>query len=177
MTQPRRFHLHRTIDVTGVSGTGHVADGVQWPDGSASVRWRGDRPSTVWWASFADVQHVHGHGGNTIIVWDDGEDGYTPPPPGSDRDALPEDLRQLIAPHMRDYVSTACETALALDKASTIHHAALDTLMDWETRQHASCRITRKQDMARCQCDCHTPAGAKQQGGVTNPSPVPITPL
>ncbi len=80
---------------------------------------------------------------------------YVPPPPGSDRDALPEHLRALIAPHMRDYVSTACETALALDRASTIHHAAMVTLMQWETRQHATCRITRKQDMAKCQCDCH----------------------
>jgi hypothetical protein len=30
------------------------------------------------------------------------------------------------------------------------------TLMDWERRQHAACRLTRKQDMARCVCDCHT---------------------
>ena len=81
---------------------------------------------------------------------------YTPPPPGSDRDALPDHLRALIAPHMRPYVSTACETALACDRASTIHHPQMATLADWEQRQHAACRITRKQDMAPCQCDCHT---------------------
>lgn len=81
---------------------------------------------------------------------------YVPPPPGSDRDALPEELRAMVAPHMRPYVSTACETALALDKAAQIHLPSMATLADWERRQHAACRITRKQDMANCQCDCHT---------------------
>jgi hypothetical protein len=70
-TRPRTFGLIRDHDVTGISGTGRIADGVLWPDGSASVRWRGDRPSTVWWASFADVLAIHGHGGYTRVVWDD----------------------------------------------------------------------------------------------------------
>jgi len=87
--QPRRFHLQRTTDITGVSGTGRVADGILWPDGTATVRWRGDRPSTVNWDRLADAEHVHGHGGHTVIVWDDPEpapaghcphcpDGHTP---------------------------------------------------------------------------------------------------
>lgn len=71
ITQPRRFYLQRTHDVTGVSGTGHIADGVLWPDGSASIRWTGQRPSTVWWSTLDDAIHVHGHGGNTRIVWID----------------------------------------------------------------------------------------------------------
>lgn len=69
--QPRRFHLQRTTDITGVSGTGRVADGVLWPDGTVSIRWRGERPSTVFWDSLADAEAVHGHGGHTRIVWDD----------------------------------------------------------------------------------------------------------
>jgi hypothetical protein len=74
MTQPRRFHLQRDHDVTGVSGTGRVADGILWSDGTASVRWLGDRPSTVFWDNgLADAEHVHGHGGHTRIVWDDPE--------------------------------------------------------------------------------------------------------
>ncbi|SFD13602.1 hypothetical protein [Streptomyces aidingensis] len=95
---PRRFHLHRTVDVTGASGTGRVADGVMWPDGTVSIRWRGPRPSTVTWNNLADAEHVHGHGGHTTIVWDDPEpapdiylgspgcphcpDGHTPPEHG-----------------------------------------------------------------------------------------------
>ncbi|AEW92929.1 MULTISPECIES: hypothetical protein [Streptomycetaceae] len=74
MTQPRRFHLQRDTDITGASGTGRVADGVLWPDGTASVRWRGPRPSVVFWGGgIADAESVHGHGGYTRIVWDDPE--------------------------------------------------------------------------------------------------------
>jgi hypothetical protein len=70
-TESRRFHLERDADVTGVSGTGHVADGVQWPDGTAAVRWRGERPSTVHWDRIDDAIAIHGHGGSTRIIWDD----------------------------------------------------------------------------------------------------------
>lgn len=81
---------------------------------------------------------------------------YTPPPPGSDRDALPEHLRGLIAPHMRPYTSTACETAEACRLAGEVHRNHADELRAWETREHAACRVTRKQDMASCDCRCHT---------------------
>lgn len=70
-TRPRTFGLIRDHDVTGISGTGRVADGVLWPDGTVSVRWRGDRPSVVHWGGLDDVEHVHGHGGHTRIAWDD----------------------------------------------------------------------------------------------------------
>lgn len=67
--QPRLFHLQRDHDITGVSGVGTVADGVLWPDGTASVRWRSDHPSIVFWdRGAASVKHVHGHGGATRIV-------------------------------------------------------------------------------------------------------------
>ncbi|MFH9426392.1 hypothetical protein [Streptomyces sp. NPDC017529] len=68
---PRRFYLERHTDVTGMSGTGRVADGVLWPDGTASVRWRGPRPSIVHWDRLDDAETVHGHGGATRIVWVD----------------------------------------------------------------------------------------------------------
>jgi len=71
MSQSRRFHLLRHADISGVSGTGIVADGILWPDGTASLRWRGERPSTVHWDRIADAKAVHGHGGATEIVWDD----------------------------------------------------------------------------------------------------------
>jgi hypothetical protein len=34
----RRFYLERDRDVSGVSGTGRVTDGVPWPDGSCRGR-------------------------------------------------------------------------------------------------------------------------------------------
>jgi hypothetical protein len=62
------FHLQRDTDVSGVSGTGVVADGVVWPDGTVSVRWRGDHPSVVFWRSLDAVKVIHGHDGATRIV-------------------------------------------------------------------------------------------------------------
>lgn len=69
MNDPRRFYLQRDVDVTGASGTGRVADGVLWPDGTVSVRWRGEHQSTVSWDNFDSAERVHGHGGATRIVW------------------------------------------------------------------------------------------------------------
>lgn len=67
---PRVFRLERDVDVSGVSGTGIVAWGVIWPDGTVCTRWCGERPSTVAWSSYEDLQHVHGHGGATRFVYD-----------------------------------------------------------------------------------------------------------
>ncbi|MFJ1581545.1 hypothetical protein [Streptomyces sp. NPDC088182] len=65
---PRLFTLERDRDVTGTSGTGTVADGVVWPDGTVSIRWRGVHPSVVFWESLEHAVAVHGHGGATRIV-------------------------------------------------------------------------------------------------------------
>lgn len=67
--RPRRFGLSRTEDVTGVSGTGTVADGVLWPDGAVSIRWRGEHRSTVAWDDLTSAVCVHGHDGRTRVVW------------------------------------------------------------------------------------------------------------
>lgn len=63
------FELHRDVDVSGVSGTGIVADGAVFPDGVTVIRWRGDRSSTVVWPRLEDAEAIHGHGGATRIVW------------------------------------------------------------------------------------------------------------
>lgn len=70
-SKTRTFQLHRKHDVSGISGTGVVADGAVFPDGTAVIRWRGDRQSTVVWPSVEDVEAIHGHGGATEIVWTD----------------------------------------------------------------------------------------------------------
>jgi hypothetical protein len=70
MPDLRTFHLERDVDVSGISGTGVVADGCVFPDGVTVVRWRGDRQSTVVWPSIEDVEAIHGHSGATRIVWD-----------------------------------------------------------------------------------------------------------
>lgn len=69
---PRRFELLRHIDHSGITGTGVVAWGTQWPDGTASLRWGGPHPSTVAWANVERILAVHGHGGSTELRWLDG---------------------------------------------------------------------------------------------------------
>jgi transcriptional regulator with XRE-family HTH domain len=72
---PRRFYLRRHVDITGASGTGVVAHGVMWPDGTASVRWATERKSIVFWdGGFEDAEAIHGHGGATRLVFIDGPD-------------------------------------------------------------------------------------------------------
>lgn len=72
-TAARRFRLVRHEDVSGVSGTGVVAHGVQWPDGSVAVRWAVPDlpPSTAVWDDIEAVEHVHGHRGKTEVEWID----------------------------------------------------------------------------------------------------------
>ncbi|WP_288797785.1 hypothetical protein [uncultured Arsenicicoccus sp.] len=65
----RRFVLARDRDVSGVSGIGVVAEGVQWSDGTVSMRWLGDRASTVTHDSIDNVTAIHGHDGATRVVW------------------------------------------------------------------------------------------------------------
>jgi hypothetical protein len=70
---PRRFYLRRDIDSTGVSGTGRVADGVQWSDGTVTVRWRARPSATCVWSNMGELEEVHGHNGATQVVWLDPE--------------------------------------------------------------------------------------------------------
>lgn len=62
---PALFRLVRDEDESGVSGTGHVADGVIWHDGTCTVHWRTERTSTTVYKDFATVLAIHGHGGKT----------------------------------------------------------------------------------------------------------------
>lgn len=75
----RVFRLVRDVDETGVSGTGLVAEGVEFSDGVVALRWlaprssrgQGTRTSVVFHDHGLDsVARIHGHGGKTRIVWD-----------------------------------------------------------------------------------------------------------
>jgi len=65
----RRFQLHREVDETGISGTGIIAEGVEFTDGTASLRWLSEFKSTAVYASMTDLEAIHGHQGQTKIVW------------------------------------------------------------------------------------------------------------
>lgn len=79
MTDPtptsRRFALVRDVDHTGVSGTGLVAEGVQFQDETVALRWHGEHASTVVWSSLEHAMAVHGHDGATTVHWFDDENG------------------------------------------------------------------------------------------------------
>jgi hypothetical protein len=68
----RTFTLERTEDVSGVSGVGTVAEGIEFSDGRVALRWIvGEHRSTVVWDSVESVEKIHGHGGATTIRWTD----------------------------------------------------------------------------------------------------------
>lgn len=129
MTEPRLFHLQRTTDITGVSGTGRVADGVLWPDQTVSIRWRGDRPSTVFWDCLEDAEQVHGHGGHTAIAWDD--DDATPDRDQAGEGATPPDA----SPYDADPAAVEWARARILYVIGMAEGASQNTTLTPETRE------------------------------------------
>jgi hypothetical protein len=66
----KAFILHRNEDVSGVSGIGVVAEGVEFSDGKVALRWiTGEHRSTVMWDSVDSVERIHGHDGRTVVIW------------------------------------------------------------------------------------------------------------
>lgn len=62
------FELHRDADETGVSGTGVVAEGAVFSDGTVVLRWKTDTASTTFFDDVDQMMKVHGHGGATRLV-------------------------------------------------------------------------------------------------------------
>jgi hypothetical protein len=67
----RRFHLQRNEDATGISGTGRVAEGVVFSNGWCAMTWLTEYTSVVFYPSMKAIEHIHGHGGKTAIVFED----------------------------------------------------------------------------------------------------------
>lgn len=70
----RLFLLVREVDVTGVTGTGDIAEGVQFTDGTVVLRWkpqpqRAAHSSTAVWPDLDSMIGIHGHDGKTRVVW------------------------------------------------------------------------------------------------------------
>lgn len=68
-TNIRRFVLDRAEDITGSSGTGIVAEGVRFTDGTVAMRWLTETTSTALYHDMDDVLTVHGHQGSTTVAW------------------------------------------------------------------------------------------------------------
>lgn len=67
----RRFRLLRQEDISGISGTGAVVEGVEFSDGSVALRWMTAWSSWVVLRSMVDVIAIHGHDGATVVEWID----------------------------------------------------------------------------------------------------------
>lgn len=79
MNEPELFLVYRHKDITGVSGTGIVGEGIIFSDGTVAMRWldidhdspnyqRGVRPTTVLHENIQSVEAIHGHLGATEVV-------------------------------------------------------------------------------------------------------------
>lgn len=113
---PQPFALYRRSDVTGVSGTGVVAEGVAFSDGTACLRWLSEWPTSV---VFHDrgveaIEQIHGHGGATQIVWLS-EDLGTLSEMEQERDQARDDLaraRADVAEVDRAHIELDCHAAM-----------------------------------------------------------------
>jgi hypothetical protein len=70
----RRFYLERAQDPSGVSGTGRVAEGIEFTHGWVALTWLTALGFTgvAIYPSMCCVEQVHGHNGSTKIVFIDG---------------------------------------------------------------------------------------------------------
>jgi hypothetical protein len=67
----KTFQLVRDVDYSGVSGTGIVAEGVEFDDGKVVIQWVvPNKPSSlVIWDDMADALEIHGHDGATRVEY------------------------------------------------------------------------------------------------------------
>jgi len=66
----KTFYLQRIEDESGVSGTGKVAEGVVFWDGTCAMKWRTDISSVAFYKSVEDLEYIHGHQGKTKVVYE-----------------------------------------------------------------------------------------------------------
>jgi hypothetical protein len=67
----RRFVLNRKEDATGTSGTGIVAEGVEYSNGQVSIHWISQLESVNVYANAKVLEALHGHDGRTTVEWID----------------------------------------------------------------------------------------------------------
>ena len=65
----RSFILRRLEDVSGVSGVGIIAEGVEFHDGQVALSWFGHHHTLEVSPSLRDIMAIHGHEGRTVLEW------------------------------------------------------------------------------------------------------------
>ena len=64
----RRFTLVRIEDESNVSGTGKVAEGIEFSSGKVVMTWLSHHNAVNFYDSIKTVEEIHGHSGKTKIV-------------------------------------------------------------------------------------------------------------
>lgn len=69
----RRFYLRRKEDISGMSGVGKIAEGVEFSNGRVAIIWLSEFESTGQYSSITALERVHTHNGkhDTRVVWID----------------------------------------------------------------------------------------------------------
>lgn len=65
----RNFNLIREEDVSGVSGTGTVAEGCEFDDGQVVMCWLSKYHSISIFDNILCLEKIHGHDGKTKVQW------------------------------------------------------------------------------------------------------------
>lgn len=74
----RTFRLVRREDATGISGTGRVAVGVEFPSGMCVMEWTTLYSSLGVYPNREELMLIHGHQGKTVLEWDDDDNLSVP---------------------------------------------------------------------------------------------------
>ena len=65
----RQFVLYRHEDESGVSGTGIVAEGVEFSNGKCAMSWCRRVSSVAMYDSIRELELIHGHSGKSEVIW------------------------------------------------------------------------------------------------------------
>jgi hypothetical protein len=66
----RTFKLVRDEDETGISGTGVVAEGMEFSNGMCAMSWLTAMHSVAVYPNVRQLESIHGHNGRARVVYD-----------------------------------------------------------------------------------------------------------
>jgi hypothetical protein len=67
----KTFKLLRNEDASGISGTGFVAEGIEFTSGECAMSWLTEHRSIAIYPNMATLVNIHGHGGRTQVIYDE----------------------------------------------------------------------------------------------------------
>jgi hypothetical protein len=69
-SRARTFKLVREDDETGISGTGIVAEGIEFSNGMCAMSWLTAMHSVAIYPNAKQLEAIHGHNGRTKLAFD-----------------------------------------------------------------------------------------------------------